>query len=256
MAEMAQIPVSDTPAIKPVETPAAVRPEKYKTDEDWRKGYDELVSMVGKPKGNDVPVGDEKPPVVDANGKPVVEKNADGTDKAPAVTPPVDSPFQKYTEELTKDSKLSDASYKELADKGIPREIVDQYIAGMGATRSVQEGQAQAIITEVGGPDAYASISEWAAANVPAAELEAYNASVTGSDVAKARMAVLGLAARYEAAVGTTPARTLTGNVKPSAEVFRSVGEMQAAMADPRYKTDAAYRKEVETKCLRSNILS
>jgi hypothetical protein len=36
--------------------------------------------------------------------------------------------------------------------------------------------------------------------------------------------------------------------------VYRSVAEVVAAMSDPRYKSDAAYRSDVERKLAISNV--
>jgi len=37
--------------------------------------------------------------------------------------------------------------------------------------------------------------------------------------------------------------------------MFRSVAEVVQAMSDPRYKTDQAYRSDVERKIAASNVL-
>ncbi|CLP71539.1 Uncharacterised protein [Mycobacterium tuberculosis] len=66
-------------------------------------------------------------------------------------------------------------------------------------------------------------------------------------------MAILGLKARYDAANGSEPT-LLGGNAKASEDVFRSTAELTAAMKDPRYKKDPAYREDVKQKLARSNI--
>jgi hypothetical protein len=40
-----------------------------------------------------------------------------------------------------------------------------------------------------------------------------------------------------------------------TSSAFRSVAELTSAMADPRYKNDSAYRKDVERKLANSNVL-
>ncbi|MBZ5882535.1 hypothetical protein LAX69_24565, partial [Escherichia coli] len=98
------------------------------------------------------------------------------------------------------------------------------------------------------------SISAWAASNLTNAELQAYNAQVEGGNLTAAKMAVQGLKARFEAENGNEPSllNGVTGG--DSTEVFRSTAELTAAMRDPRYKKDPAYRADVERKLSKSSL--
>ena len=68
------------------------------------------------------------------------------------------------------------------------------------------------------------------------------------------QLAVAGLKAEYEKANGFE-GQMLTGKAaQPQVDVFRSQAEVVAAMQDPRYDSDPAYRQDVFNKLGRSNI--
>jgi hypothetical protein len=66
--------------------------------------------------------------------------------------------------------------------------------------------------------------------------------------------AVQALNARYQDAVGYD-GELLTGqSPRNTSDVFRSQAELVAAMSDPRYDKDPAYRADVADKLDRSNL--
>ena len=107
----------------------------------------------------------------------------------------------------------------------------------------------------VGGEDNYNSMTSWAADNLSEAEVKAYNDAVNAGNIASAMMAVKGLKARYDAEVGFEPTREVKGSTaKAGATTYRSVAELEADMANPKYWNDPAFRKDVERKLSRSDI--
>lgn len=98
-------------------------------------------------------------------------------------------------------------------------------------------------------------MTEWATENFSKEEIEAYNKAVNSGDIAIATMAVKGLKGRFDAEVGFEPKRQVKGSAsKASSSSYRSVAELEKDMSDPRYKTDSAFRKDVERKLSRSDI--
>jgi hypothetical protein len=68
------------------------------------------------------------------------------------------------------------------------------------------------------------------------------------------KLAVAGLQAQYAEANGFE-GTTLQGKpAKASGETFRSQAELVAAIGDPRYDTDPAYRSDVIAKLDRSGL--
>jgi len=80
------------------------------------------------------------------------------------------------------------------------------------------------------------------------------NQIVENGTVEEAMMAVTGLKARYDNQVGFTP-NLLQGQAAAPGSAFQSTAEIVAAINDPRYQVDTAYRKSVEDKIKRSNAL-
>jgi hypothetical protein len=152
--------------------------------------------------------------------------------------------FGKFHEEWASSGKLSESSYDELKQMGIPREYVDQYIKGIAV---LQEQGTAAVYSSVGGEEKYNQMTAWAADNFSEDEIEAYNKAIE-SDPQSQKFALNSLKARFEAASGNSEPKFMSSAAKASKQGFQSTAEMVRAMSDPRYKTDPAYRAEVERK--------
>ena len=70
-----------------------------------------------------------------------------------------------------------------------------------------------------------------------------------------ATFAIKGLRAQYDAQFGIQPNLLKGQNTNPDGEVYRSTAEVIRAINDPKYQTDTAYRKTVEEKIKRSNVM-
>ena len=207
---------------------------KFASKEELEKAYLELEKKLGSPKKEEARVD---PSSVDPNKAEEIAKGA-GLD--------IDQMQQWYSQ----NGQLSEEHYKALEKSGIPKGIVDQYIAG-------QEAQAEkyrdSIISKVGGQDNFSAMAEWAKVNMSEQEIAAYNKATSSADMAVVENAVLGLAYRYQSAVGKDP-KLLGGQVAGSSG-FQSVAQLTEAMKDPRYEKDPAYRKDVQNRLANSNIM-
>lgn len=173
---------------------------------------------------------------------------AQGADGKPAEgTPPAAGKLDMgaFSAEYQKDGKLSDDSYAKLAAAGYERGIVDQFIAGQVAMAQLTTQQVHAA---AGGEEAYGKMVEWASTGMTPAEIAAYDAAMDGTPEQRL-LAVNGLKARYEAAMGRDPKLLGGGNPNTGgAQPFRSSAEVTAAMRDSRYRTDPAFRAELERR--------
>lgn len=208
---------------------------KFASKEELEKAYLELEKKLGRPKKEEaLPVDPSK---VDQDRAEEIAKDA-GLD--------INQMQQWYAQ----NGQLSEEHYKALEKRGIPKEIVDQYIAG-------QEAQAEkyrdAIISKVGGQDNFSAMVEWAKVNMSEQEIAAYNKATSSTDMAVVENAVLGLAYRYQSAVGKDP--KLLGGQTAGSSGFQSVAQLIEAMKDPRYEKDPAYRKDVQNRLANSNIM-
>ncbi|TBA25993.1 capsid assembly protein [Rhizobium ruizarguesonis] len=217
---------------QPAERPAWL-PEKFEKPEDLAASYAELERKLSGGQ-------QQEAPKVEANAEEAREAvNALGLD------------FDALGAEFAESGALSDDSYTKLAEKGLSRDIVDAYIEGQEAKAQLHRAE---VLLAVGGEATYNEIANWAAGNLTNEELQAYNDQVESGNLTAAKMAVQGLKARFEAENGSEP-QLLNGETGGnSAEVFRSTAELTAAMRDPRYKKDPAYRADVERKLSKSSL--
>lgn len=205
-------------------------PEKFKTPEDLAKAYSELEKKQGQaPKPADTP--------------------APTTDQAAQVAQKAGLDLQALSKEYQENNgKLTEASLKKLETAGLSREQVASYIAGQQALAS-QLGSA---LTEMaGGEDVMKAVLKWAETNLSKEEIAAYNSALDTNNVAASRLAMGGVLARYQSAVGRDGQFVNTEGAPGSqsgAQPFTSRTQITTAMRDPRYESDPAYRKEVERR--------
>lgn len=193
---------------------------------------------------------------------------------AATTTPTIDVPSvpgltpeqtKAYSDSLVQTGTLTPAQYTELAGKGYSKPVVDAYVKGLQADQQAAEAVSQAriadeqiggIIDSIGGKSQLKSMQDWAVSTLSPDDLKAYNDSVSSADVSKVRLAVAGLRDQYVRANGSDP-KQFSGSV-PSPQdfdVFESRAQLTAAMNDPKYGKDPAYRRQIEAKLGRSNIL-
>ena len=105
-----------------------------------------------------------------------------------------------------------------------------------------------------GGKKGYQSMMEWASEALPKKEVEMYDSVMDNGDPNSVYFAVQALVARYNDATGSD-GKLLTGkSSSDDSNEFRSQQELVAAMSDPRYDNDPAYRQDVIKRLERSDL--
>ena len=118
----------------------------------------------------------------------------------------------------------------------------------------LSEAQAEQLMEMVGGEKAYNSMLQWAGQNLSKEEIEMYDSVMGKGDPSSIFFAVQALNNKYTNAVGSD-GQLLTGrSASDSGSAFRSQQELVAAMADPRYDRDPAYRQEVMQRLENSDV--
>ena len=115
-------------------------PEKFQSPEDMAKAYNELQSKLGegsKEKDSSKQESKAKP------NQTVMQEIIDSA-----------------TNEFIESGELTDKSFKALEEQGLPREIVEAYVAGQ---RALMENQVNQVKATVGGEENYNAMAEWAA---------------------------------------------------------------------------------------------
>tara|TARA_R100000808_G_scaffold4669_2_gene14918 strand:- start:9104 stop:9883 length:780 start_codon:yes stop_codon:yes gene_type:complete len=214
-------------------------PEKFagKTAEEIAQSYLELEKQLGSE-----PAKTEESVV---NDDLTIKEEPDAPE-------PEEWNFQQYADEYAKSGELSEGSRKELTERGIPEEMVNQYVAGAAALARDYDRQ---ILEAAGGKDEFESMANWVRANGQDSERQAFNQEIKSGDVERAKLAVAGMMARYRMSPQGHP-----GNLEgrptdsPAIAPFRSTQERTMAMMDPRYDNDPAYRSDVDARIQASDL--
>ncbi|QFP93676.1 capsid assembly scaffolding protein [Ralstonia phage P-PSG-11-1] len=253
-AMVAKVDAANTPTETDTpEVPAEVRPqwlpEKFKSPEDLAKAYAELEGKLGGKKDDAPPPADDKAAKSDETPDP---DKATPDDASKALSEKGLS-FDEFSAEFAQKGELTAESYEKLEKAGIPKAVVDQYIAGQQA---IAESYRKDVTSVAGGDDKFAEMVTWAGANLSKEEIAAYNKAVDSGDINQAKLAVAGVYQKFDAAGRSGEPSLVTGaGGKVTGDVYESLAQMQKDMASPEYKADPAFRKKVEQKIARSNIL-
>lgn len=250
-AMAAKFDATTTPAAAPAAAAEPVRPaglpEKFKTVEDLVKSYGELEKKLGAPAEPVKPAATTEP-AKPANSAleitPEQKAAAEATAKAGL-------DMTALSAEFAENGDLKPETYAKLAEGGIPKEMVDSYIAGQKAIGAQYTAEA---FTTAGGEESYGKMVAWAKTGMSVEEQAAFNKAVTSNDKPQMKLAVAGLKARYEANFGSQP-NLINGNTTtPSGDVYESMAQVTADMKKSEYRKDPAFRAKVTAKLDRSTI--
>ena len=210
---------------------------KYQSAEELERGYLELQKRLSSP-------AEEEPQVEEA-------------------------PEAEEEEEIEVDGDLFDAimeSYRtgewddnlvEEVGKMDPIDVANMFLAKQGEAQQTEvatEEDVTQIQDSVGGVDEYQNMLQWAGQNLSEQEINLYDAAMDRGDPLTMFFAAQALNSRYQDAVGYD-GEMLTGSApRNTSNAFRSQAELIAAMSDPRYDKDPAYRQDIADKLAVSNI--
>ena len=216
---------------------------KFKDAEALEQAYIELQKKLGEPnesEEDEVRVRDEEE---------TAEEEVD----------PVQDLLTSASEEYyNNDGTLSQETLEELG-KLDSNELISAYIQMQGQGQETQSvdltsDEVSSIYSIAGGEAEYNNLTSWASQNMSDEYIQAFDSLVDQGDARMVQLAVAGIRAEYEKNNGFE-GEMLTGKAaRPQVDVFRSQAEVVAAMQDPRYDNDPAYRNDVFQKLGRSNI--
>ena len=135
-------------------------------------------------------------------------------------------------------------------------DLVNAYMEMQGQipTADLTDQQVNNIYGVVGGQENYQRVIEWSKDNLDQSDIEAFDSLVDSGNDRMIALAVSGLNSLMEKNVGFEGEMATGRAPRQQADVFRSQAEVVAAMQDPRYDRDPAYRNDVFEKLGRSNI--
>ena len=220
---------------------------KYKNAEDLEQAYIELQKKLGTPEEATEETTTEASEEGEVEAKTEAEPEKDLGDYSF-----LDTLWDEYqTDELSRDTvnKLKEIN---------PAEMADMYVA----YRKEVEKQKPQVLNEqdvtklkdiAGGPAEYENMLQWAQGNLDKQEIDMFDSVMDRGDPMGAFFAIRSLAYRYQDAVGVQKDLVTGKAVRQDGNQFRSQAEVVAAMSDPRYDNDPAYRQDIMRKLERSN---
>ena len=224
---------------------------KYKNAEELEKAYIELEKKLGEKS--------EPPSQEESSDEPQAEEKSDTEDKPNDV-----NDFTVLEDLYEQASSEKGEISKEMIDKltGMSKQdILQSFLQFRADAESkyqpitqLSDKDVKELKGIVGGDANYSNMLKWAQANLQDQEIQMFDSVMERGDVASAFFAINSLAQRYNDRVGYE-GKMLTGNApKNSGDTYRSQAEMVAAMSDPKYDKDPAYRRDVMEKVARSDI--
>ena len=216
---------------------------KFKDAEALEQAYIELQKKLGEPNEDEADAPEQSVRDEEETSEEEVNPNFDLLNKA----------SQEF---YSNDGQVSAETLEELG-KLDSNDLISAYIQMQGQQQQgndLTDAQASEIRSLAGGDEAYGQLTQWAANSLDESYIAAFDNIVETGDVRMIQLAVTGLKAEYEKANGFE-GQMLTGKAaQPQVDTFRSQAEVVAAMQDPRYDSDPAYRQDVFNKLGRSNI--
>jgi len=212
---------------------------KYKNAEELEKGYLELQQKLNTKQ--EEPAQEEE-----------VEEEESTAEEAEANI--LDQLWEEagteegYTQESLE--KLRKMSVDELAQMHL--EYRDSVTKEQPQDKDFSEADIKELKGVVGGEENYANMIQWAQGSLNEQEIQMFDAVMQRGDPLAAFFAVRSLAYAYNDAVGYDGKMVQGKAPKQNTDQFRSQAEVVAAMGDPRYENDPAYRRDIMEKLERS----
>ena len=221
---------------------------KYKNAEELESAYLSLQKKLGKEE-TDYEESDEGYEVEE-------ESDEEVSDYAPAISLINDASDEYYAN----DGALSEetiSKFTEMSSQDLVNAYMEMYETGqVGKAQNVElsDAQVNSVINSAGGERNYNQVIEWAAGNLGDRQIDAFDSVVDSGNPAAIGIAFQGLQSAYQEANGYE-GRMLQGKAPSSAgETFISQAQLVAAMGDPRYDNDPAYRADVVEKLNNSDL--
>ena len=246
---------------------------KYKDAADLEKAYIELQKKLGED-------GSEEPAKVESKEEPSTDEPQYYLEDGGVNYNAVNEAYGEKLGGLFKDSNvdpwsiskhfhdnkgsITDDMYASLESAGLSRASIDSYLAGRAAEEGydvdeqevpeLNESEINSVRSIAGTEQDYNKLIQWAGSTLDQTTQQAFDSIVNSGDISMIKLAVTGVKAQYDNANGYE-GRMLAGkSANSSGDVFRSQPELVAAMSDPRYDRDPAYRQDVIEKLDRSDI--
>ena len=220
---------------------------KFKSAEDLEKAYKELESKLGKKEEASTEDNDETP-----TEESVDSEAEDLSDTAQFIQ-------EASAEYFSNNNSLTPDTIQKL--KELPsNQLIDAYMElQKNATiqqQTLTDTDANQILSSIGGEDVYNEALGWAVDNLKPDEVAAFDNVINSGNKDAIFFAANALVQRYQNDVGFEGKRVSGKSIKSqNVKAFRSQAELARAISDPRYRTDPAYRMDIQDRLAASGSL-
>jgi len=216
---------------------------KYESAEELEKAYIELQKKLGE--SNDELRQED--PQGRRREEEVEEQQIDAD--------PLIDLLNEASQEYAQEGKLTEETFEKLSQMD-SKDLLEAYMQ-IQSNPQVEDFTAEQVTdiqNFVGGEQQYNGLVSWAAENMPENFVQAFDNLINVGDPDMIKLAVVGMQAAFQESNGYE-GRMLSGKpAQTQQDVFRSQAEVVAAMSDPRYDRDPAYRQDVFAKLERSDL--
>lgn len=252
---------------------------KYKNAEDLEKAYVELQKKLGE--NDDVSQEGQETQEVEAKEESEEESKPEFSDETERYSEDgsvnYEAVSQDYGETISNLFKekgvdpypicetfwknggsIPQEMHDQLTGAGLSKVVVDAYLQGrareFGMNADIDQADIDSIKNSVGGEQQYKSLMDWAGKNLSQDAIDSFDDLINTGNKGSIQLAVNGLVAQYQNDNGYE-GRMLQGKAsKTNTDVYQSQAQLVAAMSDPRYDNDPAYRQDVIAKLDRSDL--
>ena len=221
---------------------------KYKNAEDLEAAYLSLQKKLGQEEQE---TGQEE-----GEGEGAEEETDEEVSKYAPATSLINEASEEY---YSNDGKLSEETIEKFSEMS-SQDLVNAYLEIQANAPQAQQSsemsdaQVNTVFNAAGGEANYNKVVQWAADNLGDKQVDAFDSVIDSGNPAAIGIAFQGLQSAYNDANGYE-GRMLQGKPASSAgAVYRSQAELVAAMGDPRYDNDPAYRADVVEKLNNSDL--
>lgn len=223
-------PTPETPEVPTDNRPDGL-PENFKTVEALAESYKNTQAELTRLQQG-VKKDETKEEVKQQEPTTKEEPSSEETiqqDKAEEVLEQRGLDISTFSEEFAEKGSLSEESYSKLEASGLPKDMVDAYIAGQ---KALQDQHLSTIYNSTGGEEQFNTLIDWASNNLSENEINAFNVTVQSNSIDQTLLAIEGLKARYESSEGKPPklqSLQATGYSSNNGDVFNTPEEMSLA---------------------------
>jgi len=225
---------------------------KYSSAEELESAYLSLQKKLGQTEDDEEYDYEES----DEGYEEEEESDEEVFDDAPAVSLINEASEEYYANDgnLSEETieRFSEMSSQDLVNAYLEIQASNPQVSGQAVEMS--EAQVNSVQNSAGGEANYNRIVEWAASNLPDNQIDAFDSVVDSGNPAAIGIAFQGLQSQYNDANGYEGTMLQGRAPSSSGEIFRSQAELVAAMGDPRYDTDEAYRNDVLQRLDQSDL--